>query len=157
MKNKEITTYQNKLSDLLDTCVFFQDIEAPVTREMFEEKFNKMVRDAFEFVSLDLHENHLGFTLDFKDSEVKNERESTFVTLAEPKGLYAADAADDYEPIKVHAIIQDTKTGKVFVSNKKRGTTELNFDFVGNKEDLYKHIIQEREKLIVKVSNLSIS
>ncbi|MDO8454981.1 MAG: hypothetical protein Q7S59_10465 [Sulfurimonas sp.] len=156
MKNTEIIGYQNKLSDLLDTCVFFQDIEAPITREIFEKKFNKMVRDAFELVALDLHENHLGVTLDFKDSKVKNESESTFITLAEPKGLYVSDAAEDYEAIKVHFILQCKQTGKVFIHNKEYGTSELNFEFVGSKKELYKYILKEKEKLAFKVSDLKL-
>lgn len=83
-----------------------------------------------------------------------NGKSIDMILLAEPKGLYCADEADDYEPIEVHAILQCTETGKIFVSNIERGITELNFDFVGNKEELYKHIIQEKERLSIEASKL---
>ena len=76
------------------------------------------------------------------------------ILLSEPKGLYCADAADDYEAIKVHAILQCTQTGKVFIFNEDYSTMELNFDFVGSKKELYKHILKEKEKLVMKVSDL---
>ncbi len=59
-----------------------------------------------------------------------------FVMIVEPKGLYGADIADNLEPLKIEAIVQENETGKVFFVVEGMGFVEPDFDFTGSLEAL---------------------
>ncbi|MCD6432763.1 MAG: hypothetical protein J7L21_01855, partial [Sulfurimonas sp.] len=250
-----------KLSDLLDTCIFFTDIKEPITREKFEKDFTQLVevpfmyflniatrednsiaddylkrfqeygagaKGAFELIEMDILEYHLGMTLDFEEDigkitiedlipkigemykdaspEMKKlilerfddkgdpillatgdvmpttrdkfhkeleealtahgtiellttcEKQIDYINIAEPKGLFGADEADNYEAVKIDEIMQSVETGRVYVlCEDNDGLREFEFDFVGTKEELYKFMIEERERHILEVANLNIN
>lgn len=256
----EIEKYEKKLSDLLDTCVFFTDIKEPITREKFEKDFTQLVevpfmyflniatqednsiadgylkrfneygagaKGAFELIEMDILEYHLGMTLDFeedigkitiedlipkigemyKDASPKmkklilerlddkgdtmllanedvtittrdkfyegleqaltnhgtikllttNGKQIDYITIAEPKGLYGANADDNYEAVKIDSILQSVENGGVYaLCEDNDGLREFEFDFVGTKEELYKFIIQENERCILEVAKLQV-
>ncbi|WP_151899710.1 hypothetical protein MLC52_09760 [Sulfurimonas sp. NW15] len=65
-----------------------------------------------------------------------------YVSLAEPKGLYAVDNFD-IELVAVEAIVQEVSTGKVFAFNEEFGVMGIEFDFMGSKEDCYKYLLDD--------------
>ena len=62
----------------------------------------------------------------------------SMLLLAEPLGLYGADEADNYIPIKINQILQCCETGAVYAEVKKYGVTKFDFDVIGTKKEIKK-------------------
>jgi uncharacterized protein (DUF1330 family) len=78
-----------------------------------------------------------------------------FITLAEPKGLYAVDNYD-LELIAVEAIMQEVATGEVVLYNQEFGVMRFEFDFMGNKEACYKYLLNAKQSNALGVASLHI-
>lgn len=58
--NTKLAKYEQKLSDLLDRCIFFEDTKEPVTRDKFENDFKQLVESPFMYF-LDLNNREDGY------------------------------------------------------------------------------------------------
>lgn len=79
-----------------------------------------------------------------------------FISLAEPKGLYAVDNYD-IDFVKIEAIVQEVSTGEVMAFNKEFGVMRLEFDFMGSREACYKFLLDEKENDAEAIARLHLT
>ena len=79
-----------------------------------------------------------------------------FISLTEPKGLYAVDNFD-IELIAVEAIMQEVATGEVMLFNQEFGVMRFEFDFVGSKEACYKFLLDEKKRNAEDMARLHVT
>ena len=76
----------------------------------------------------------------------------TDMLIANTKGLYAVD---DFELIKIEAILQSLENGSVMVHTKDYGLMKFDFEFVGDREKCYKFILDKKEANAKTVAGLN--
>jgi len=85
---------------------------------------------------------------------IDNETKIDLISIAEPKGFYCVD---DGEIHRIEMIMQEISTGKILVDMDEDGYIEFDFDFMGSKEECYKFILKERDKLKNDIASISVT